>query len=275
MSAQRCVLAVFELFLPTDAYMTWFRYLLPYQWHEPCELPKCNQRAAWFCPECGLLCTACDATEHLNPRRQTHNRFSWPPDTMTMGPSATNANLASHANIASHPADRAPRLIDPKTVTDYVEIAHGQFGVVFRALFEAYLVVVKVPKDTGTQSQLREYNMLAGLTRHPNLLALIGGILVNDQVHLVCPFMPGGSLSKKMQEDPDWGSKDPERTLAVAIGMFEGLAALHAQGIVHRDCTCFGVSLLCSRTHGRIDCDCLFSGPPQHFVGCPRPVFAL
>jgi len=172
---------------------------------------------------------------------------------MKGGPSASPDNLASHANIASHPADRAPRLIDPNSVTDYVKIAHGQFGDVFRALFETYLVVVKAPKDSGAQSQMREYNTLAGLTRHPNLLSLIGGILVNDQVHLVWPFMPGGSLSKKMYEDPHWGSNDPERMLAVAIGMFEGLAALHAQGVVHRDCTCVVASLLCSRTHGQTD----------------------
>ena len=147
----------------------------------------------------------------------------------------------------------------------------------FRALFKAHLVVVKVPKDTGTHSQMREYNTLAGLTRHPNLLALIGGILVNDQVHLVCPFMPGGSLSKKMEENPHWGSKDPERTLALAIGMFEGLAALHAQGIVHRDRTCLVAPLLCLRTPGLADYVCLImnSGPPQHFVGRARPVPAV
>ena len=189
---------------------------------------ECGTVASLSCPDCGLLiCAVCDATMHIPLKFQVHVRTAWPP----AGP----VDMPSHAGALSHPADQPPQLIPPDLVTDYVRIDGGQSGVVFRALYQSFLVVVKVPHPlaTDTNTQLKEYNILAGFKRHPNLLALIGGIMANDQVHLVLPYMPGGSLAKRMQTEPLW---DSTRATEAAIDMFDGLAALHDQGIVHRDC---------------------------------------
>ena len=75
------------------------------------------------------------------------------------------------------------------------------------------------------------------MKRHPHLLSLIGGVVSNHQVWLVFTFLPGGSVASRLLQDPTWGRTDLLRTLHVAIGMASGVAALHAQGYLHRDRT--------------------------------------
>ena len=125
-----------------------------------------------------------------------------------------------------------------------VEIAGGNFGKVYRAIFEDRLVVVKVPHADGLEAQLEEYNLLSRIAPHPHVLPLIGGIMAdNKQVWLVCPFMAGGSLERRMEREPAWGFTDYERTCQAVMDMFDGLAHLHAQDLCHRDCTCLHVGV--------------------------------
>ena len=81
------------------------------------------------------------------------------------------------------------------------------------------------------------YTTLTTMKRHPHLLSLIGGVVSNHQVWLVFTFLPGGSVASRLLQDPTWGRTDLLRTLHVAIGMASGVAALHAQGYLHRDRT--------------------------------------
>ena len=142
----------------------------------------------------------------------------------------------SHAGLSSHAADAPPRLIPQKDVTDFVEIAGGNFGKVFKAVFEGRLVVVKQPRATEAEAQLQEYNTLTRIPRHRHVLALIGGMMAdNKQVWLVLPFVSGGSLEARMQREPTWGAVDPARTHTAVAGMFDGLSHLHEQDILHND----------------------------------------
>jgi serine/threonine protein kinase len=123
-------------------------------------------------------------------------------------------------------------------VTHLVEIASGNFGKVFKAIFEGRLVVVKQPRATEVEAQLQEFNTLMRIPRHRHVLALIGGIIAdNKQVWLVLPFVSGGSLEARMQREPTWGAVDPARTHTAVVGMFDGLSHLHEQHILHNDCT--------------------------------------
>lgn len=125
-----------------------------------------------------------------------------------------------------------------------VEIASGNFGKVYRAIFESRLVVVKVPHADDLEAQLEEFNTLARIPPHPHLLPLIGGILAgNKQVWLVCPFMAGGSLERRMERQPAWGFSDYQRTRKAMVDMLDGLAHLHAHALCHRDRT-FSMSFL-------------------------------
>jgi serine/threonine protein kinase len=109
---------------------------------------------------------------------------------------------------------------------------------VFKAIFEGRLVVIKQPHATDAEAQLEEYNMLTQIPPHRNVLTLIGGVIAdNKQVWLVLPFMAGGSLEQCMRREPTWGTIDPVRTQAVVADLFDGLCHLHAQNIVHCDCT--------------------------------------
>ena len=64
---------------------------------------------------------------------------------------------------------------------------------------------------------MTEYTTLTTMKRHPNLLALIGGVVANNQVWLVFTYMPGGSLSARLQRDPAWGRADLVRTFHLMI----------------------------------------------------------
>jgi serine/threonine protein kinase len=138
--------------------------------------------------------------------------------------------------LTSHPADKPPRLIPFKDVTHLVEIASGNFGKVFKGIFEGRLVVVKQPRATEAEAQLQEFNTLTLIPRHHHVLALIGGIIAdNKQVWLVLPFMSGGSLEARMKREPTWGAVDPTRTRTAVSDMFDGLSHLHEQDILHND----------------------------------------
>ncbi len=148
--------------------------------------------------------------------------------------------FSAHEGLRSHPADKPPRLIPQKDVTNLVQIAggnlgKGSFGKVFRATFERHLVIVKEPLVSDMEAQLQEYNTLTPLPPHPHVLALIGGIISDNQVLLVCPYMPGGSLADLMKREPQWGATDPSRTQVAVADLFDGMAHLHAHDIVHRD----------------------------------------
>ena len=130
-------------------------------------------------------------------------------------------------------------MLDAALFTDFVEIASGNFGTAYCAIYEGCLVVVKVPKEANLAEQMKEYTTFVQVQRHGNLLSLIGGVVSpsGSQLWMVTPWMSQGSLDVILRQDPTWGRTDLVRTLKLAMGMAAGLAALHAQGIIHRDCT--------------------------------------
>ena len=110
-------------------------------------------------------------------------------------------------------------------------------GVVSSDVFVIMCVVVSFLFSFLLVAPPYRYTTLTTMKRHPHLLSLIGGVVSNHQVWLVFTFLPGGSVASRLLQDPTWGRTDLLRTLHVAIGMASGVAALHAQGYLHRDRT--------------------------------------
>jgi serine/threonine protein kinase len=117
-------------------------------------------------------------------------------------------------------------------------LGHGGMASVYRAVDEQLgrEVAVKLfrmgPVDHGERARAEaEIQVLAGL-RSPNLVTLFDAALDDEgDSFLVMELVPGSDLATRLRE----GTLDPTTTARLGAQVAEGLAAVHAQGIVHRD----------------------------------------
>ena len=68
--------------------------------------------------------------------------------------------------------------------------------------------------------------------RHPNVVPLLDVVDDGDDVVLVLPYLPGGTLADQVAHH---GPLSPGQVHLVADALFGALAEAHRQGIVHRD----------------------------------------
>ena len=140
----------------------------------------------------------------------------------------------------------------------------------------------------------REAAALARL-RHPNIVPLLDVVDDGDDVVLVLPYLPGGTLAEQVAHH---GTLSPGQVHVLADALFGALAEAHRQGIVHRDIkpanvlfdergqpflTDFGVATLRDATGGLTATGAVigtpeFMAPEQargELVGPPADVFSL
>jgi hypothetical protein len=77
----------------------------------------------------------------------------------------------------------------------------------------------------------REAEVLRSLD-HPGIVRLLDLVDDGDDVVLVMPYLPGGSLHERIAKD---GPMTPEAVQVLADRLLDALAAAHRQGVVHRD----------------------------------------
>lgn len=118
-------------------------------------------------------------------------------------------------------------------------LGHGGMASVYRAVDEQLgrEVAVKVfrigPVDHGERARAEaEIQTLAAL-RSPALVTLYDAALddLDGDSYLVMELVPGSDLATRLREGP----LDRATTARVGAQVADGLAAVHAQGIVHRD----------------------------------------
>ncbi|HEV2470797.1 MAG TPA: protein kinase [Candidatus Sulfotelmatobacter sp.] len=115
-------------------------------------------------------------------------------------------------------------------------IGAGGMGEVFLAHDEhlGHNVALKVlPPETNDRSRelfRKEAHALSRLN-HPNIVTVLDFDTQEDLDFLVMEYVPGQALDEKVQEGP-LAEKD---VVEIGLQLAEGLAAAHAQGVVHRD----------------------------------------
>ncbi|MDY3552643.1 serine/threonine-protein kinase [Gemmata sp. JC717] len=118
-------------------------------------------------------------------------------------------------------------------------VGRGGMGVVFRALDRALnrVIAVKVlapqwaANGTARQRFLREARAAAAVA-HEHVVSIHAVDESNGLPYLVMEYVPGPSLQERIDRD---GPLDPKDVARVALQVAAGLAAAHAQGLVHRD----------------------------------------
>jgi len=118
-------------------------------------------------------------------------------------------------------------------------IGHGGMGIVLRG-YEPQLgrhVAVKVlaphlaTSGAARQRFAREARAAAAVV-HEHVVAIHAVDSAGGVPYLVMPFVPGTSLDRRIQ---DTGPMEISEILRIAKQISAGLAAAHAQGLVHRD----------------------------------------
>ncbi|MEU3888743.1 serine/threonine-protein kinase [Streptomyces sp. NPDC029041] len=119
-----------------------------------------------------------------------------------------------------------------------VEIGRGGMGEVWRAydetLARAVALKLLLPQDTDATaaSRFRLEAQTAGRLNHPNVVGVLDFGEYDNRLYLVMELVEGDSLAGVLNGS---GALPAERVAALAAQASAGLAAAHAQGIVHRD----------------------------------------
>jgi serine/threonine-protein kinase len=118
------------------------------------------------------------------------------------------------------------------------EIGRGGYGRVYRAWDpaldrEVALKIVALPDATpdSVATLLREGRMLARV-RHQNVVTVHGAQQVGNEVGIWMELVRGRSLGEIVAHDGPLGA---EEAAVTAVGLCRALAAVHAEGLVHRD----------------------------------------
>ncbi|MBF4584786.1 serine/threonine-protein kinase [Curtobacterium sp. VKM Ac-2887] len=118
-------------------------------------------------------------------------------------------------------------------------LGHGGMASVYRAVDEQLgrEVAVKVfrigPVDHGERARAESEIQTLATLRSPALVTLYDAALDDEDgdSYLVMELVPGSDLATRLREGP----LDPTTAARVGAQVADGLSAVHAQGIVHRD----------------------------------------
>lgn len=109
-------------------------------------------------------------------------------------------------------------------------LGEGAGGIVYRATDGETEVALKVVRAADPEAQ-RRFVREARLARESESRHLVRILEVGDD-YFVMPLYEGGSLAAKLQRD---GPLAVAETIRLAAQLGQGLDALHARGVIHRD----------------------------------------
>ncbi|KAL8106722.1 hypothetical protein AgCh_023470 [Apium graveolens] len=119
------------------------------------------------------------------------------------------------------------------------EIGQGSFAVVYRGIWNASDVAVKVYfgdeySEEALLDHKKEIDIMRKL-RHPNVLLFMGAVYSQKKIAMVTEYLPRGSLFKALHKNNQ--SLDIKRRLRMALDVARGMNYLHHRNppIVHRD----------------------------------------
>ena len=117
-------------------------------------------------------------------------------------------------------------------------LGQGGFGTVYLAhdtLLDRPVAIKELTITRQTDEQAFKRFLLeartAGGLNHPNIVTVYALKVEGSNVYLVMEYV-GGNLRGLLEKH---GKLDIEQAVKIAIDVCEGLAAVHAKGIIHRD----------------------------------------
>src|SRR5262245_5082089 len=169
--------------------------------------------------------------------RLTGATDSWPGRLAASGPGETALHDLMGRLKGETPAGPAPKQIGPYQVQG--RVGGGGMGVVYKAfdptLHRVVAVKVMAPTLAGDpayrQRFLREARAAAAVC-HDHVVTIHAVEVGEAGPYLVMQYIQGQSLQDKLEQS---GPLTVEQVLRIGAQTAAGLAAAHAQGVVHRD----------------------------------------
>src|SRR5690348_9676418 len=117
-------------------------------------------------------------------------------------------------------------LVDP--------VGHGAVGAVWRAWDRRRrrYVAAKILQQSDAYALLRFVREQGVRIAHPHVLAPASWAADDDKVLFTMDLVKGGSLARLVA---DYGPLPPHYVCVLLDQLLAGLAAVHAEGVVHRD----------------------------------------
>ena len=124
---------------------------------------------------------------------------------------------------------------DPSTIGRYRivgRLGEGGMGIVYAAedVDLQRPVAIKTVRDGSAIDRLRREVRTAASVNHPNICPIYEIGEQDGVVFIVMERLEGESLATRLERGP----LTADDSAAVALGILEGLSALHQRGIVHR-----------------------------------------
>src|SRR5262245_14533798 len=118
-------------------------------------------------------------------------------------------------------------------------LGQGGFGAVFEAqdrllkrrVAIKQLLLSRVTDERAVKRFIQEARVMSAL-QHPNVVIIHALRLENQNFYMIMEYLQGGSLRHLLDQQ---GKLPVEQAVNLTIGICEGLAQFHAQGIIHRD----------------------------------------
>jgi serine/threonine protein kinase len=119
------------------------------------------------------------------------------------------------------------------------KLGHGGMGIVYLAteLRLGRQVALKVIRaelagDESFRARFRSESRTAASVEHPNVVTVFGAGERDGLLYVSMRFVPGRDLGRLVTAD---GALSPDQAAALIAQVAEGLDAVHAAGLVHRD----------------------------------------
>ncbi len=116
-------------------------------------------------------------------------------------------------------------------------LGSGNYGEVFRALErpldrEVALKLLKKPATNLDDNQIVHEARLLARINHPNVVQVFGVAVYEQRVGLWMPLIRGTTLAQQLAQH---GPFSAQEATVIGIDLCSALAAIHEQGLIHRD----------------------------------------
>jgi TolB-like protein/Tfp pilus assembly protein PilF len=116
-------------------------------------------------------------------------------------------------------------------------LGSGSFAAVYRArdsrlARDVALKLLYAAPDTGSASSIIEEGRLLARAHHPHVVSVFGADRFDDRIGIWMEFIEGRTLEEVLRQDGAFGARE---AALIGIDLCGALAAVHAQGLVHRD----------------------------------------
>ncbi|KAI8141503.1 kinase-like domain-containing protein [Fennellomyces sp. T-0311] len=155
---------------------------------------------------------------------------------------STNVQHRDHSTPAS-PIPSATEQVVIHSIDDFVikgAIGYGSSAIVYSAIYtplnqRVALKMIDLEMFERNQiDELRRETTLMALSKHPNVLRVLGSFVNGSKLYIVTPYLAGGSCLDIMKTNFREGLD--ELSIAYILKQaLEGLAYLHKNGHIHRD----------------------------------------